>query len=135
VKLISWDELEKAPHIVKWVYLCSLTNHPISSSMHKRALDEHPEYFPKEVEWRNKWNAIPQEVHDDYHKEYWAAHKEAYKDLPSSGHGFYAWIEEIEVEKIPEGSKTYEECEAEFAPISKAIHDKYYKKYGIKYRK
>lgn len=58
-----------APNSVLFVLAAQYTNTPISIDIYNRALNEGPEYFPEEIEYRNKWESIPTEVKDAYYSE------------------------------------------------------------------
>jgi len=57
------------PTIVVFVKMMAVMDQPIGYEMYRKALDEHPEYFPEEVEEERKWAAIPQDVKDAYYAE------------------------------------------------------------------
>lgn len=62
MKKLTMQELIEAPQTVQILYL----NRTCSASMFKEALKNHPEYFPDEIEYRRKWAAIPDSVHESY---------------------------------------------------------------------
>lgn len=38
----------------------------VSADAYNNAIEKYPEYFPEEVEYRRKWESVPQEVKDKY---------------------------------------------------------------------
>jgi hypothetical protein len=130
MKNLTVDEFMNAPHIVQYVCMSGITGNPIGANTLNEAIENHPEYFPDEIEHRRKWNAIPQEVHDAYLKDRVLLDVEISNNIPPS-RGICGWIDD------PEG---YEEwtlalCKATatYSPKRKEIHDKHYAKYGIEY--
>lgn len=60
--------------------MMGIMKQPIGSSTYDKAIKEHPEYFPDEIERIRKWELIPQKVHDKYWEEYWELDKEIMKE-------------------------------------------------------
>lgn len=127
------QKVEEIPNIVLFVYGSSYFNIPIGSKILERAITEHPEYFPDEVEYRRKWSLIPKEVHDGFYKELQEVRQEFFSSLPnlSPSKGIIYWMDHPD--ELDEWQKNQREAENKFLPISKKIHNKYYKKYGIKW--
>ena len=123
MKNLTPIEFENAPSIVIFLYLCETLKKPVGSKILEQALEEHPEYFPDIVEHRAKWDKIPQQIHDDYEKEYLELDKELHKDLPPSKGSLYYIQNPEESEKINKKAE----------PLRKALHDKYYAEYDIEY--
>jgi len=130
MKNLTPEEFDKAPNIVQYVYIMSMSNIPIGSKIYEETIRDHPEYFYEEISETEKWNKIPQEVHDAYWKEYGELKKEVFKDVPPSK-GLMAYIG---------GSKEYKEWEKlwnvaykKWEPLKRKLHRKYYSKYGIEY--
>ena len=57
--------MHKAPAIIQWLYLSAMAKQPVGRSVFEDAMQKHPEYFPAELEYRRKWDLIPQSVHDE----------------------------------------------------------------------
>ena len=75
MKHLTDAELKVAPQDVLYIYMSSLaTAHGfptfIGSSQLERAIKNHPEYFPDEVEHRRKWASVPEEVKQAHDAEY-----------------------------------------------------------------
>ena len=79
MKYLTPKEFSKAPAKIQWLYTMALVKQPIGSSTLENAIKEHPEYFPDELEHRRKYDLIPQQVHDDYWKEWRVLIDEMYK--------------------------------------------------------
>ena len=130
MKKLTYQELQKAPTIIQYIYMASVSKIPIGASTVDEAIKKHPEYFPDEVEHRRKWDLIPEEVHQAYNKEMSEMMDKIYEDMPEQK-GMFAWS------KDPEGYKEWEdkfyECREKEKPLSKHIHEKYYSKYGIEW--
>ncbi len=122
------EDFYKMPAKVQFVHIMAASNQPIGISLYQEVLDEHPEYFPEEVEHQKKWRGIPQDVHDAYWKEYWELDKEIMKDVPpSKGLVYYCSHQKESVEY----RKKLDEAIEKGKPLRKALHDKYYGKYGV----
>ncbi len=87
MKDLSVKEFEDVPSKVKYIYMCAVMKQPIDSTIYEDAIKEHPEYFIEEVEHSRKLDAIPQEVHDPYFKEYHKIDEELFSDIPHKGMG------------------------------------------------
>lgn len=53
------NDITNMPSIVAYVKASAFYGTPIGYATYERAIKEHPEYFPEEVEYRRKFNAIP----------------------------------------------------------------------------
>ena len=84
MKDLTTKEFFEAPSRVQYIFTAGMVKQYIGSSLYNKAIEEHPEYFPDEIEHRKKWASIPQKTHDDYWKEYWALDKEIMKDVLDS---------------------------------------------------
>lgn len=105
-----------------------VTNMPVSSKILEEAIAENPEYFPDEVEYRAKWDKIPQHVHDNYQKEMDALKSEVYKDMPHSK-GILGWIKDPT--GLKEWESAYDKCRKIEEPLAAALHKKFYSQYGF----
>lgn len=128
MKFLNFAEIEKAPAIVQFIWAAKISNTPIGYSTFEKAVEEHPQYFPEEIEYRKKWASIPQSVHDEYEKERKEIHLKCFELLPESK-GISGWINDIE--GYNEWSRIYDECSKKEEPLLKKLHKKYYSKYGI----
>ena len=130
---LTLDEFEDAPTKVQYIYVSLLMNHPIGSSIYEEAIKENPEYFPDEIEHREKWNAIPQEVHDAYWEEYMEIDQEIFKDVPHTGKGLMFYLNNPK--ESNEHKKAWDAAYKKVLPLREALHRKFYSKYGIKFLK
>lgn len=73
--------LEEVPHLVAFIFLAAASKIPIGHALYEQALKDHPEYFEEELEYRRKWEAIPESVHEQYQKAIDALPKE---EMPES---------------------------------------------------
>lgn len=128
MKELTYQELLEAPHIVQFLYVRGIFQQAVGSKMLNEAIEKHPEYFPDEVQLRQKWSLIPQRVHDAYLYEIEQMRKAVFKDMPPSK-GILGWLDD------PEGYKAWREAYDKFRPIEetreKEIHKKYYGPYGL----
>ena len=130
MKYLTPKEFSKAPAKIQWLYTMALAKQPIGSSTLENAIKEHPEYFPDELEHRRKYDLIPQQVHDDYWKEWRVLIDEMYKEMPPSK-GILSCIDDPKGYK--EWSIAYEKAKKKQEPLQKALHDKFYHQYGIEW--
>lgn len=132
MKDLTLKEFSDAPAIVQFVFGISAINGTISSTIFDKALDEHPEYFPEEVEHRRKWNSIPQQVHDDYSKEWTLLlESEIYTEVGASK-GFMWMIDHPN--EYDDWSIEYGKCKKNKEPLFKKLHERFYGPYGIEYK-
>lgn len=122
------DIVRNMPNKVLYVKMAQSSGIPIGYKIYNEAIAEYPEYFKEEVKHRKKYDAIPKEVHDAYHKEYWDFHEALWKDEPKSGGVFSAVKKDEEYQK-------YKEAFDRLRPIEKLkekeLHTKYYTPFGI----
>lgn len=62
--------LEKLPSKILTLYIASRSNIPIGMSFYEECILEYPEYFKEELDWRETYSKVPQEVHDAYNKDF-----------------------------------------------------------------
>jgi hypothetical protein len=129
MKGLTPEEFENAPTTVQYIFLAAVSNIPIGDTILNKAIEEHPEYFQEEIEARNKWAKIPQEVHDAYHAELLELQD---KYLPVSK-GISHWMHNIEEYK--EWNKKYDEAREAMIPEERELYNKHYSKYGYDYDK
>lgn len=130
MKYLSATQLQKAPPIVQYVYIASFMNQPVGGRTMDDAIEQYPDYFPEEVERMRKWELIPQEVHDNYWKEYGNIDDELFKDVPTS-EGLIAWCDNTEKYQI--WNKAWNIANEKAKPLREKLHEKYYSKYGIEW--
>lgn len=85
------NDITNMPSIVAYVKFAGLTGTPIGIATYERAIKEHPEYFPEEVEYRRKYAAIP-EIEKEWHlNKLMELHDEESKELESNGYVSGIW--------------------------------------------
>lgn len=57
---------KNVPNKVLFIKMMTAMGQPIGTSIYESAIKEHPEHFPEEVEYKRKWDAVPQEIKDKY---------------------------------------------------------------------
>lgn len=147
--MIKTDDI---PQDVQWVWAMQWIKHPVGldtlSKMHA-IISAHPIYFP----WETKYDSIPKEVHDAYYKEKNEDWNRQFQEKRDGGYkGLIPTLVEMsevspESTSIPQKSlsemiadlfKQQEEerkAQDEKNEKDKALWDKYYKPYGLEYRK
>jgi len=131
MKDLTHKEFEDAPAKVQYIYMCAVMKQPIGSSTYEDAIKEHPEYFHEDVERRKKWEAIPQEVHDAYWKEYWKLDEEIYKNVPHRGKGLLFYAQNSK--ESAEYKSAWEAANKKALPLRETLHRKFYSKYSIEW--
>jgi len=111
------------PDIIQFLYIQWLGEMPVGASTYEKAIKEYPEYFPEEVEYRRKWNAIPQAVKDQYNKESGELFQAEQEANPSKGLLYYCQ----HPEEWEERSTIYEE----FSKKEDELFNKHFSKYGL----
>ncbi len=125
---MTMEDFEKSPGLIQHIFVAGICNRPIGMSLYEEAIEKHPEYFPEEIEYKKKWDAIPQSVHDEYWKEYWEKDKEIKKDLPEAT-GLVGAMNNDDYHQALK--KTYPARDK----MRNNLHKKYYSKYGIKFKR
>ena len=64
------EKLENIPPIILYIAGQSIANIPIGISTYNDAKEKYPQYFKDELEWEEKYNKVPQEVHDKFKIDY-----------------------------------------------------------------
>lgn len=128
MKDMTFDEMWAAPAIIQFIWGMSINGSAIGMGLYKKAMKDHPEYFPDEIEAQRKWAAIPKSVHDAY----WAE-REALRE--PSEIGLIASIELLSEDpaKYKEWADKNEQTRAARDKQLKALHDKHYGPYGVKW--
>lgn len=128
MKDLTYDELSKAPPRIAFLYAMALTDQPVGLQTIETAMKDHPEYFPDELEYRRKYNLIPQSVHDAYFEEYGKLREEMLNELPPSK-GIIYWCDHPKEYK--EWNEAYDRISPQFEVKEKELHRKHYSEYGI----
>lgn len=126
---MSKKNINNIPDEVLWLALCGMTAHPVGSTFYEKTVRSNPEYFPKEAEYFNKWDKIPQEVHDAYLKEIGEEFSRFMNSLPQEGRGI--WESMNHTEASVNYQKEWDRLFPEHDKRKKEIHKKYYSKYKI----
>lgn len=131
MKSIPLNEILEAPLTVREVYFSVIVGMPVSASKYKQAINNHPQYFPDEVEHKRKYDLIPQSVHDAYLKELQETIGVIHADLPKTG----GWLSLINNSgESDKWHSEYDKIRKKEKAELKRLHEKYYSKYGIKYK-
>ncbi len=130
MKELTRKEFLDAPLNVQYVYIRTLLGQPVSATLLNEAITESPSYFPEEAEEKRKWDAIPQDVHAAYWKEYWELHNSLCKDIPHYGMGILYYTEHPQ--EYMEYTKAMDIVSSKLELLKKELHLKYYSKYGVK---
>ena len=120
--------MKEIPAEVLHVQMCGKYGIPLGHRNYISTVKKYPEYFPKEYAHIIKYEAIPNEVHDEYFKEYWEFTEELWKDAPKSG-GLMAMANNTEEYK--KWQETYGRLRPFEIAKEKELHKKYYTKYGL----
>jgi hypothetical protein len=131
MKDLTAKEWETAPMEIKNLHLRAYMKLPTGCSTYENAIKEFPEYFPDEVEYSKKWNAIPQEVHDAYLEEYNKIEEMFFCNIPHKGAGMMFFAKHPDAHK--EFNKAWIMARNKSLPFHESLHNKYYSKYGIKW--
>jgi hypothetical protein len=121
---------ENIPAEVLFIRYASVTKYPLGLSFVQDTITKYPEYFPEEVEYRRKWNLIPQSVHDEYWEKSEIIREECFKDLPPSL-GILGWMENSG--SFENWSRAYDIGRKKSLPLLKDLHNSLYKEYGIEF--
>ena len=123
------NDVTDIPYKVLYLQQCKIAGIPVGMSLYLNIVNEYPEYFPVEAEHHRKWDLIPQEVHNQYNKEYLEAYNKYMSDLPHDGKGIMYFIRNPK--EYTEWSKAYNDAIEKAKPHLDAIHKKHYSKYNI----
>lgn len=123
MRTLTTAELDSAPTEIQFLYTCGVMKIPVGTSIVNKAMEQHPEYFPDEIENKKKWEMVPKSATDEYFKEYHEIWKDHYKDIGlSPGIGspdFLEWYKKsVKIGPIPEDKMA-------------ALNEKHYGVYGI----
>lgn len=123
----SLEELFNLPNDVLQIWVKNSIGQPIGSGLLERAIENHPEYFPEEVEHRRKYNLIPESVHIDYFEEYFRRESEILKDQPYRVMGILYYAEHPDHYKACRDFAKMKE--PELAALKEELEKKYYSPY------
>lgn len=134
MKIPKEIRFEDYPHLIKYLYVASKMKFTVGSNQVEEAMEKHPEYFVEELERRRKWDSIPQEVHDDYWKEYSEKDEEHWKEF----RGKYKkaglmYLLNADNNERNQYSQDWNAYYSSWKPVEKELHVKYYSKYNIEY--
>jgi len=60
--------LDNVPHGVLYIWAMGNIGQPIDTDTYNRAIANHPEYFPDEIEFRRRFDAIPEDIKKEHSK-------------------------------------------------------------------
>lgn len=115
----------------KQVYMCDMMNIPVGCSTYEEAIQNNPEEFEEEIEYRNKWNSIPSEVVDKYYEETTKIDNDHFDNAPHKGMGIIWYMEHPKEDK--ERNDWLDTNRHIRQKKLKEIHNKYIAPYGIEY--
>lgn len=112
------------PAEVIYLYLAAERGYPVGRTFYDMVVNKYPKYFKEQIEQRKIWDSIPNEEKQAYWDEY-------FERLPlRSGPGLRALIENPDlVNEIPRRK------EEDVLKVRKELHEKYFSKYGLIFRK
>jgi hypothetical protein len=123
----KYIDILNAPAKVQFLRVAAMCKTPVGSKIYNEAIEEHPEYFPEEVEYRRKQALIPESVREA-HSKGWAEIVSALNKEFPKGQGI-SWA----IENHEEWSRINDERKKKELPLMKALHEKHYSKYGIEW--
>jgi len=62
-------DINNVPPLVLYVWGMSYDSIPVGTEAFEKAITEHPEYFKEEVEYRKRWDSVPEEIKEAYFNE------------------------------------------------------------------
>ena len=124
----SYEEIQQAPSLIQFLWINSMGDFPIGLSAYQKAMREHPEYFPDEIARQERWDKVPQEVHDAYWKEFWQMSNELHKDS-TPNKGMIYWCDHPE--EYEKWKKDWDKIRPIEEQKEKELHKKYYEPYGV----
>lgn len=121
-------ELKDIPGPVLYLRMCATNKIPVGITLYNETIEKYPEWFPKEIAHKRKWDSIPQSTHDLYWKEFWEFKQKLWENEPKPpgimGH----------INNTPE-AQAWNEAFNRLYPLEKKkmseLHNKYYKPYGV----
>jgi hypothetical protein len=130
MKIPVGKTIEDAPYWVKVVIIASAGKIPIGLSTLDKAIEEGPEWFPEEVEYRRKISLVPQEVHDAHIEESMELETEWSKQIqPSKGIVYWS----SHPEEAAEWNRIYKETAEKYNIEGRRteLWNKHYGPYGL----
>lgn len=118
MKQMTYQDLIKAPGTVQTIFISSLIRKPVGLSLYLNTVKDFPEYFPEEIERRDKWAAIPDHVHKIYEFKLSKLEKPTFS---SKGILYYS--------QHPEESKKLMDALDEYDKIEQEIFNSHYADY------
>lgn len=98
---------------------------------YNKMLDDFPELYPKEVEYRRKFNAVPQEVWDAYYKESFAIDEFYNQNRPHPNIGIFGMMNSPD--KAKEIYDYQDSTYAERIAKKRLVHQKHLGKYNLEF--
>lgn len=126
---LTIEQYNNAPADIQITVVMAMHKIPFSGERIKFLHTTYPQYFDEEMEYRRKWDAIPQSVHDNYEKEYSKLMELFFRHPPNKG--MLHWM--YHPEEFAAYNKESEKHRESKERMRKRLHEKYYKAYGIKY--
>lgn len=124
---LTGKEILDTPPKVSLVFSMAQLGIPIGIKFYEGILNEYPEYFPEEVEWRRKMALVPESVHEAYRNELHELFNESFKEW--GGRGMLYWTKNPE-----EYAQTLKKAEASSKKQrikEDELFKKYYSAYGL----
>ena len=128
---MRFADMKPMPPLVMFIQVCGAMGIPIGSSTLEEAITKHPEYFPEEVENREKWNKVPVKVMEEYLDEFRELEKRTCGDI-FNGKGLLYYIEHPE--EAHRNHVEYDQRLRQSKPEFKALHEKYFAAYGLPFK-
>jgi len=128
---MKFADMKPMPPLVLLVQMCGALGIPIGSGTYEEAITKHPEYFPEEVENREKWNKVPVKVMEDYLNEFRELEKRIFGDI-YNGKGLFYYIDHAE--EARKNQVEYNQRAIQSKPEFKALHEKYFAAYGLTFK-
>lgn len=129
MKKLRFNDMEVAPPLVVYIWMCAQFNIPIGSGTFEEAIKLHPEYFPEEIEYRDKWSTVPIEVKNEYSEEFSKLEQRLYGDLWGKGLVYNI----THFDESERNSREYTKRRKNALPEYKALYEKYFTVYGLHY--
>jgi hypothetical protein len=131
MKELSQSDFLNAPSIIQFIWIAGISKTFIGISTFEEAIKNHPEYFPDEIAHRQRWEAIPQDVKDNYYKESGMLYEEMSRDDLGKGKGLMHFVQNPG--DFDANMKLHEKRRPEYLKKMLLLHNKYFAKYGIEF--
>jgi hypothetical protein len=121
-----WKKFSETPLDVLYIKSVRMHDNTVGATYYMKVVKDNPEYFPEETERIEKWNKIPQSVHDAYEAKMNGLVEMVSKGCPPSP-GIV-----MQVTK-PEFCREYNEFTSSASKVMKFIHEKLHQEFYSKY--